>query len=388
MEAVSVASSASDSPFEATPEGLFDLERMANHAQRLARSQSVRMGVRLTRPPRLLLRESFKGLSTAYKRLVEAARKEEPLSPAADWLLDNFYVLKDAARQLQEDLPWSYYRVLPKLEGGSHSGRPRVFSIVSNLADRTDNVLDEQNLWVFVSAFQEVEALQLSELWALPAMMRLVLLQKLSALSAQVSDTLAEREEAERWAEQIAERAAQDPSEVVFVLAEMAERFAPLPGSFVVSLTTALRAHGPLATGALEWLERRLATRQTTLEDVVRRETQRQTHRQASVANAIMSLRRAAQIDWAALIESLSLVDRTLQQDPVGVYSAMDFPTRDRYRHVVEDLARYSTATEAGVAERAILMAELAAKRHAESSPGGSGNANRLSTTICSASPP
>ncbi|NNF56747.1 MAG: hypothetical protein HKN04_00760, partial [Rhodothermaceae bacterium] len=283
-----------------------------------------------------------------------------------------FYVIKDAARQLQEDLPWSYYRVLPKLEGGSHSGRPRVFSLISHLADRTDNVLDEQNLWVFTSAFQEVAALQLSELWALPAMMRLVLLQRLSALGAQLSDTLAERDEAERWAQRVADRAAKDPSEVVFELAEMAERFAPLPGSFVVTLTSALRAQGPVATPALEWLERRLTSRHTTLEEVIRRETQRQTHRQASVANAILSLRRAADIDWSTLIESLSVVDRTLQQDPPGIYPRMDFPTRDRYRHVVEDLARYSKATEVGVAERAILMAEMAAGE-ADAPPVGDG---------------
>ncbi|NNF58420.1 MAG: hypothetical protein HKN04_09275, partial [Rhodothermaceae bacterium] len=82
METVSVADlpASFDPASETTPEGLFDLERMANHAKRLARSQSVRTGVRLTRPPRLLLRESFRGLSSAYKRLVEAVRQEEPLT--------------------------------------------------------------------------------------------------------------------------------------------------------------------------------------------------------------------------------------------------------------------------------------------------------------------
>ncbi len=363
METVSVVelSAPSDSTLQVGAEGLFDLERIASDAKRLARSQSVRMGVRLTRPPRLLLRESFRGLSSAYRRLVKAAREDEPLTPAADWLLDNFYVIKDAARQLQKDLPWSYYRVLPKLEGGPYSGRPRVFSVVSDLAEHTDNVLDDQKLWAFTSAFQEEVPLQLSELWALPAMMRLVLLQKLSALAAQVSDSLEERDEARRWAERVVARAAKDPSEVVFDLAEMAERFAPLSGAFVVTLTSALRAQGPAATTALEWLERRLASRNSTLEKVIRQETQRQTHQQASVANAILSLRRASEIEWSELIESLSFVARTLQQDPTGVYAHMDFPTRDRYRHVVEDLARYSEATEAGVAERAVLMAEAAA---------------------------
>lgn len=352
----------SEPPIDFDGEGLFDVERMANHARRLARSQSVGTRVRFTRPPQLLLRESFKGLSTVYQRIVQATRKEVPLPPAADWLLDNFYLIKEAARQLQEDLPWSYYLVLPKLEGGSHSGRPRVFSVVSHLADRTDNYFDEKNVWVFLSAFQEVTSLQMSELWALPAMMRLVLLQRLSALGAQVSESLYERDEAERWAKRVAERAAKDPSEVVFELAAMAEQYAPLPGSFVVGLANALRASGPATSIALDWLEKRLETRNVTLEEVIRRETQRQTQRQASIANAIMSLRRTIEFDWENLIESLALVDGVLRRDPMAVFGQMDFRTRDSYRHVVEDLARYSRATEVGVAERAILMAEAYAE--------------------------
>jgi len=303
MEISSVAdvSLPSDSVFEVGADDLYNLERMANHARRLARSQSVRAGVRFTRPPQLLLRESFKGLSNTYRRLVEAAGQKQPLAPAAEWLLDNFYVIKEAARQLQEDLPWSYYRLLPKLEGGSHSGRPRVFSIISHLADLTDNEVDEQNVWIFVSAFQEVSALQLSELWALPAMMRLVLLQRLSALGAQLTEALSDRDEAELWAQRVAARAAQDPSDI-FELASMAEQIAPMPGSFVVSLSTALRTKDSVTAPALEWLERRLATRNVTLQDVIQSETQRQTHRQASVANAILSLRRFAEIDWETLI--------------------------------------------------------------------------------------
>ena len=347
---------------ESGENSLFDVERMANHARRLARSQSIRAERRVgfTRPPQLLLRESYRGLNAAYSRLVRVAREEQTLTPAADWLLDNFYVIRDAARQLSEDLPWSYYRVLPKLEGGALSGRPRIYEIVSSLADRADNALDQQNLWAFVSAYQEVTLLQMSELWALPAMLRLVLLQKLSALGAQVSLALEEQADAERWAHRITERATEDPSDVVFVLAEMAEQHAPLRGSFILTLTAALRAEGPSAAPALDWLEQRLEARSTTVEAVLRQETQRQTHRQASIANAITALRRAGEIDWSALVESLSSVDRVLRRDPAGVYTEMDFPTRDRYRHVVEDLARHSRGTELGVAERAVQFAEAA----------------------------
>lgn len=224
------------------------------------------------------MRESYGGLSKAYKRLVEEARREHPLTPAANWLLDNFYVIRDAARQLRNDLPFAYYRVLLKLEGGVHSGRPRIYEAVSGLAERTDNVLNEQHLWGFFSAFQEVSTLRMSELWALPAMARLVLVQRLSVFAAQVSDTLEEQDEAVRWARQIIDRATEDPADMVFVLAEMSERHAPLPGSFVVMLTDTLRAEGAIAAPALDWLERTLATRGLTSARVRGRHTLRVPH--------------------------------------------------------------------------------------------------------------
>ena len=57
------------------------------------------------------------------------------------------------------------------------------------------------------------------------------------------------------------------------------------------------------------------------------------------MANLIGSLRLISTFDWSEFFESVSLVEQVLQRDPAGVYSRMDFRSRDRYRHAVEELA-------------------------------------------------
>ncbi|HYE96911.1 MAG TPA: glucoamylase family protein [Rubricoccaceae bacterium] len=343
-------------------ENPFNPEALAAYARRLAQSHTVNVAPkRLARPTAFLLRDAYRGLPEAYAALAAAARRKQSLTPAAHWLLDNFYLIRDQVRQVREDLPWNYYRILPRLEGGPEHRRPRVFELMRALAAQTDNAVGPRQLLPFAKAYQETAPLLMSELWALPSSLRLVMLQNLGGLAERVVADLAERADAEAWAKRIEAQAEADPAGVVTVLAELAEGRASLSDAFVVSLAGALEGRGAAAVPTLDWLERRMSARGISLDAVRQRETHRQTHRQVSVANAIQSLREANLVEWKDLVETLSVSEAALRHDPAGVYAAMDFATRDRYRHRVEDLARSSPVEESAVAARAVLRATEAA---------------------------
>ena len=104
-------------------------------------------------------------------------------------------------------------------------------------------------------------------------------------------------------------------------------------------------------------LEAHLAARQTAAEDVVRSEHQRQAASQASVANAITSLRLCTTIDWRQYVESVSLVDNVLRRDPAGIYAQTDFLSRDRLRQAVEELAEPAGDAQIRIALKAIESA-------------------------------
>ena len=72
---------------------------------------------------------------------------------------------------------------------------------------------------------------------------------------------------------------------------------------------------------------------------------------------AIRALRLLAEIDWKTFFQKTSAVDALFGTDPAGVYSKMDFETRDAYRKVVEELAWTAECPEPEVASLAVALA-------------------------------
>ncbi|WP_412070442.1 GH36-type glycosyl hydrolase domain-containing protein [Rubrivirga sp. IMCC43871] len=342
-----------------TVESLFKPVHLAEHARRLARTQAVEQEPSRGRPLRPLLREALGDLADAYRVLAAAGKAGETLTPATEWLLDNYHIIRDQARDAETAVPRAYYRVLPKLTAGPYQGLPRIYEIVESLAEHADNGVDPEHLELFVAGYQEVELLTLAELWALPMMLRVVLAQRVAALARPLREARREREGAEAVASRLA--ALDGPDEVGSYLATVARERAPLSGPFALALAAAVQARGG-HTMAMEWVEHRLRARRLSLDDVEHIQTQRETQWRGSIANAVGALRAAAETDWRAIVERLSAVEQTLREDPAGVYATMDEGTRDAYRHVTERIARRSPETEFGVAERAMALAREAAE--------------------------
>jgi len=124
-----------------------------------------------------------------------------------------------------------------------------------------------------------------------------------------------------------------------------------------------MREHDPRASSLAARVEKALAARGTTPEDLVRAENQQQSTDQVSTGNTVTSLRLCATLDWSRFVEKVSLVEQILMRDPVAVYARMDFQSRDRYRHAVEELAEPTGGAQVRVALRAVESARQAAER-------------------------
>ncbi len=336
---------------EGPASGVPNPRQLTEHARGLAGSHRKRTSVhKRARSLLPLVHQAAQGLTRGYDELARAALDGDAVSPGSQWILDNFYVVREQVRDVLRHTGGRFYRELPRLDAGRGEGLPRVFDIVSALAWRVDNAVDTDNLSLFVNAYQDVEPLTLGELWAIPTTLRIVLLRNLHGLVERVQEAQRERLRAGRWASRIIEEGGDDPTEGLILARAMFEEEAPLQDEFVVTLFEHLKNAGAAAEPVLEWLDRRLEARQPTLRAVARQETQRQ----VSVGNAITTLRWISDARWGPFVEQVSLTERSLQADPADVYPRMDFTTRDRYRHVVEDLARYSPLNEVQVADRVV----------------------------------
>ncbi len=346
---------------------LFSREQMVQHGRVLAASH--RLSAKHA-PDRLLTRlaENETVLLAVRALLTEAVNGDRRITPAGEWLLDNFYLIEEQIRTARRHLPPRYERELPRLADGPSAGLPRVYDIALETISHGDGRLDADGLGGFVSAYQEVTPLTTGELWAVPIMLRLALLENLRRVSARIGADRADRNRADYWADQMSEVAEKDPKSLILSIADMARSQPPMVGSFVAEFARRLQGKSSALALPLTWIEQRLSEDDLTIEHLVQSENQQQAADQVSVSNSISSLRFLGAADWRAFVEARSGVEQVLRNDPAGVYSLMDFATRDRYRHVVETTARRFGLEEGEVAARAVGLAREAA---ANSSPDG-----------------
>ncbi|MCX5658526.1 MAG: cyclic beta 1-2 glucan synthetase [Planctomycetota bacterium] len=308
--------------------------------------------------PRLKSNEAV--LRSAYDLLTDAVANGRRITPAGEWILDNYYLIEEQIRTARRHLPKGYSRELPRLLNGPSRGYPRIFDIALELITHVDGRIDAVALNAFVGAYQSVTRLDLGELWAIPIMLRLALVENLRRVAVRVSAARQERERAGHWVERMLETAARDPAGVVLVLAEMIRENPPITHAFVSEFASRVQGQGSTLVFPMAWLEQRLAGQGQTIDQVFQQTSQNQAADQVSIGNTIGSLRFLGSTEWRDFVEAQSVVEQALRADPARVYPAMSFATRDRYRHVIEDIAQHCPSTEEAVARRAIELASHA----------------------------
>ncbi len=325
------------------------------------RARALAAGFTLSRQPRrgpnLLLRrlaENARVLRNAYSTLAGDVRRGEAIEPATEWLLDNFHLVEGEFREIRHNLPKRYYLELPKLATRDRAGTARVYAMAVELLRYSDARLDPQRLVRFMSAYQSVSPLTIGEIWAWPSMLKAALIEHLRRLSEDLLESRAGRLEADRFFGS-------------FESARTSGRSPMLPQifhiAFVDELLQRMREYGAGAAELRKQLEERLSAAGTTVEDAVRAQHQRQAMGHVSMGNTITSLRLCATLDWNGYVEGVSLIEQILRRDPPGIYGRMDFTSRDRYRHAIEELAEPTGEAQVRVALRAIESARQAAEQ-------------------------
>jgi len=341
---------------------LFSSDQMDQHGRTLAGLHTLGPG---RARDRLLTRlaENEDLLLGVHNLLTEAIKANRRITPAGEWLLDNFYLIEEQIRTARRHLPKGYSRELPRLLDGPSAGLPRVYDIAQETISHGDGRVDPESLSRFVAAYQTVTALRLGELWAIPIMLRLALIENLRRVAARIATDRTDRNYADYWADRMTEIAEKDPKSLILVIADMARSDPPMKSAFVAELLRRLQGLGPALALPLTWIEQRLSESGQTTKQLVQSENQQQAADQVSMSNSIGSLRFLGAMDWREFVETMSVVEQALRKETSGVYGRMDFSTRDRYRHVVEKIAKSSRLSESEVAAAAVRLAREAAAR-------------------------
>lgn len=287
--------------------------------------------------------DNKKQLTRVCHQLSRLNQLHQAMPSGSEWLLDNQYIIDAVAQEIETDLPRGYYRKLPSIHEGHLRGFPRIYEWAIALLAHADSSLNEAVIRETVQHYQQTTSLTIGELWALPTMLRLALLENLRRLADRVLCQVKESQAAHQA-----------------IQAALSNRVPTLPesptGTYATVMWEELRENdlpvGPASRKIQAWSLAHLQD----IAHIQHAEFCLQAADQVSIGNAITSLRLLSVIDWRSLVESISLVEHTLRQDMI--YVQQDFTTRDQCRREIENLSRQSKRTEQWIADTAAFLAQ------------------------------
>ena len=323
------------------------------HARRHAREQQVDQNPSTNTGLLKRIKQTRKWLRQVCMDLGAASRLEQKATPAADWILDNEYILEENARDVLLNLPRRFFQQLPSLASDPYRGFPCIYGLAKNLVSHLDLHLDRENIVAFLDAHQSVRTLTIGELWAIPQMLRIALIESIQNLAVTALADLRDRQLADFWANRLIAANRRDSNQLFALLSALTVSETKPSPYFGVQLIGLLYDEAAALSPVQNWLERTL---QTPLHDLHQRELNRQTRDQLTCGNAFTSLRHLALLDWREIFEKLSRVEQILRFDPSGIYPGMDFATRDRCRGAVEAIALATGRPEEEIANHVIKL--------------------------------
>ncbi|MDP2818797.1 MAG: glucoamylase family protein [Polaromonas sp.] len=328
---------------------LFGAHRFEQHGRSLAKAQAIRPTDRSRDGPQFFPRvqENITGLREAYDYISITSRRGHYVTPAAEWLLDNFHLIEAQLQQIQEGVPHRYYADLPKLADKPLAGLPRVYGIAWAYVAHTDSVLDPELFTAFLNAYQEVSELTLGELWALPTTLRVVLLENLRRMADRIAWNKVAREVAHAAWDAAEALSVQDLDELHSYMQHRG-----LERSYLTQLWQRMPAERQESEPPLvAWTEHHCADglgligeAQTT-----------QVEANLTVSNIITTLRLIGQVEWTELIEPVSHCLQVLRRLPS--FSMESEMTRQQITRALERLAQQSGRSERSVAEAVLAAA-------------------------------
>ncbi|MDQ2766759.1 MAG: cyclic beta 1-2 glucan synthetase, partial [Gemmatimonadota bacterium] len=352
---------------------LYGVGQLAQHARDLARRHQLLSSG--TRPVRrsghglLLARlaETERVLYEVRASLLDASARGIDVTPAGAWLLDAFFIVIEHGREVRASMPQGYYQQLPKLESGPYRGYPRIYGIAIEFIAHTEGQLDQQNMELMIREYQSVEPLTLGELWAWPVMLRMGLLESVRRMALRTKRDVMDAGRADAQVRRF-RNAAGGEEGLRRELTDFVAHPPEMTAAFLTRFFQQIRVARADFT-ALLWLEQWIAEDAMSVEAAVQRSTRRLSLTQLVMANSITSLRTVASFGWPDFVESMSVTEAVLREDPAGFYAEMTFDARDLYRHAIEELAKRSQRPEPSVARAAIDLA-VQGSAALDSSPG------------------
>ena len=359
-------------------DALLSSDQLEGHAKTTAAEHSVRKRHSYLNWPVLWMNQNYEIILSVYKSLNSDIQKKLTVPPAAEWLMDNFYIIEEQVKSIRRDLDLKSYFKLPVLKSGFLKGYARIFAVSVEIIMHTDGQINESVVLEYLKAYQSHNILFEREIWALPLVIRLALIDNIKHQCKKIENTIAYWRKADKVFEEWLSTECTDADCVMKAYRESLESTKEINASFLEQLFYLLRRSGNNYSDITRDMDDYHSKLGLTTKQIIQQEHNTRSVNTVTMGNCISSLRLIATLDWGELLDSVSLVEKILRSDPDATYPIMDLKTRNYYRSRVEILASIYGVSELFISKEAIRLAEEAYAEH----QGNTGNDNGIQRTF------
>ncbi|NLX94431.1 MAG: hypothetical protein GXZ02_11425 [Clostridiales bacterium] len=341
-------------------DALLTSEEFEAHAKRTAAEHAVRKRRRYYNSPVIWMNQNYKTILSVYKELNLDIQKKHAVPPAAEWLLDNSYIIEEQVKSIRRDLHLQSYFKLPVLESGFLKGYSRIFAVAVELAMHTDGQINERVVSEYLKAYQSHGVLQEREIWALPLVIRLAMIDSINNQCQKIREAKSNWRKADKAFEEWISGDCKDSECIMKAYKGCFVHLKQTNPSFLDQLFYHLRRSGNNYSEVNLAMEEYHSKLGLSVSQIIQQEHHVRSTNTVTLGNCFTSLRLISTLDWGDLLAQASFVDEILSKDPDGTYPLMDIQSRNIYRGKIEELAGVLGVSELYIAEEAIKLAQKA----------------------------
>lgn len=333
-------------------------EKLENHAVELSKYHKT---IRKRSSKKNIIRRldlSYESILRGYEYIDRDIRNNREIVPAAEWLLDNLYLIEKEYKDIRHNMSESFYKELPIINKGSLKGLPRIYHLSNELISHTDGRVDENIILSFINAYEERNVLASSELWALPTMLRIAIIQNISRVVSGIVFAQREKGKADKLADKIIKLSDKELTEGE--IKKIVKGNMGFSTHFMERLLKVLRDNGVENEKIYKYIYNIMEVQEMDSNRMVIIEHQKQAKFQVSMRNCISGIREVEALNWKECFEKLSITHEILKKDPADIYINMDYASRDYYRHRVEVISKQMKLPESYIARAAVKCADEA----------------------------
>lgn len=335
-------------------------EVLEDHARTIAREHSASVNLSSSSWPLARMNDNYSVILSVCKSLNEDAAQKRTVPPAAEWLLDNFYIVEEQVKSIRRDLSKKEYNNLPVISKGPSKGHARILAIAMELVSHTDGQIEIGTLLKYLEAYQSHTVLLEREIGIMPIMIKLALIENVRMISEKIQEAKVQ------WnlADEIVEKwLAEDDFDLKLIdklFKNNINAMDEVNPSLIEHLFYRLRRSSRSYTNVLRYIDEYLDKYNKTTETVAQKEHSVQALFTVSMGNCIASLKYISSLNWSEIFENISFLERILRQDPDGSYCSMDIDSRNHYKQRIGLLAKAYRVSELHIAREAIDLAKKA----------------------------